>query len=378
MAHILPFSALSAVIVQLSLWLLLTLPTLAQATEVDWLAEVTQPPGDIEATEVTSLLDEQGQEITDLATWKDKRASILRDWRNFLGAYSPLEQPLPLDIETLESETLEYCTRTLIRYQADQGRKVRAYLLTPRSTDGPFPAIVAFHGTSPTTFQKLVGVTGDPERQMGLRLAKVGFVVLCPENFLWEKDSYLASTESVLAPHPGSKGMAVMLADGMRAVDVLVAQTNVDKERIGAFGHSLGAKETLYLTAFDDRIRAAVASEGGIGIHSTNWEAPWYLGAEVKSPDFLRDHHDLIALISPRPFLVLGGETGPGCSDGKRSWPPLLVGQQVSQFYGKPTRIGLLNHHEGHRLSWESGERTIGWLQAYVAEKVSVPPAEVD
>ncbi|TWT34757.1 hypothetical protein Enr8_21710 [Blastopirellula retiformator] len=160
-----------------------------------------------------------------------------------------------------------------------------------------------------------------------------------------------------------------MLADEMRAVDVLFAQEDVDPKRIGAYGHSLGAKEALYLTAFDNRVCAAVASEGGIGMDSTNWEAPWYLGPIVKSEGFTRRHDDLIALIAPRPFLALGGETGRGCADGVRSWPELLVGQRVAALYEQPLRIGLWNHGEGHHLSADSGKRIVEWLNAYVAEK---------
>ena len=60
-----------------------------------------------------------------------------------------------------------------------------------------------------------------------------------------------------------------MLYDAMRAVDVLESLPQVDRNRIGAVGHSLGAKETLYLAAFDERVKVAVASEGRhrISIH---------------------------------------------------------------------------------------------------------------
>ena len=356
--------------VSLFFLLFLSLPAHAWAGDVPWLDEVTQAPQDIDLSQVTTLQDADGKPITTLEAWKPKRARILKDWRDFLGAYSPLEESLPLNLEVVESDSLEHCTRTLVRYQAEPGRTVRAYLLVPHnSADKKLPAIVAFHGTSKTTFQKLVGLDGEPERHMGLRLAAAGFVVLCPENYLWEQKSYMDSVEAVLAPHPESRGMAVMLADGMRAVDVLQAQPNVDDNRIGTFGHSLGAKEAMYLAAFDERVCAAVASEGGVGMHSTNWEAPWYLGPIVKSQGFKRDHHDLVALVAPRPCLVLGGETGRGAADGERSWPHVVVGQKVAALYGQPNRIALLNHGQGHSLSIESGEKVIAWLQAYVAGK---------
>ncbi|MFN3153438.1 alpha/beta hydrolase family protein [Bremerella sp.] len=343
----------------------LSLSTLA-AEDVPWLAEVNTPPQDV----VAASQAEQPQ-ANDLAAWQQQRSTLRNQWKSFLGAYAFPD--LPLKIETLKEERLEHCTRRLIRYQAEPGRMVRAYLLIPHtSSKSKLPAVVAFHGTNSRTFDKLVGLDGEPERHMGLRLAEQGFIVICPENFLWEKNSYTGSTDAALKNHPGSKGMAVMLADGMRAVDVLFSLDNVDHQRIGSYGHSLGAKETLYLAAMDDRICAAVASEGGIEIGFSNWDAMWYLGDDVNKEGFPRKHQELVALIAGRPFLVLGGETGRGCADGERSWPALHHGHEIwKAYYPEPTRMGLLNHGQGHALPWDAGEKVIQWLTAYVANRAA-------
>ena len=157
-----------------------------------------------------------------------------------------------------------------------------------------------------------------------------------------------------------------MLFDAQRAVDILMAQPDVDSKRIGAIGHSLGAKETLYLAAFDERIRVAVASEGGTALGSTNWDASWYLGPQIRDPSFVRNHHELLAMIAPRPFLILGGETGPGAADGDRSWPLIETALPVCKFYRAPPRLGLLNHHQGHSIPDEVFERMSEWLVTYL------------
>lgn len=339
----------------------LSLSTVA-GQDVPWLSEVNTPPQGLSTSDQV-----QRPEAANLEAWQQQREKLRDQWKTFLGAYS--YPNLPLKLETIKEERLEDCTRRLIRYQAEPGRTVRAYLLIPHDpAEAKLPAIVAFHGTSASTFDKLVGLDGEPERHMGLRLAKAGFVVICPENYLWEQSSYKGSTEAALKNHPGSKGMAVMLADGMKAVDVLLSMDNVDPKRIGAYGHSLGAKETLYLAAMDDRIGASVASEGGVEIGFSNWDAVWYLGSDVKQANFPRKHEELISLIAGRPFLVLGGETGRGCADGERSWPALYAGQTVWQaYYPQPVRMGLLNHGQGHSLPWDVGEKVIQWLTVYTA-----------
>lgn len=68
----------------------------------------------------------------------------------------------------------------------------------------------------------------------------------------------------------------------------------------------------------------------------------------------------------PRPFLVLGGEQGPGAADGDRSWPLLEAALPVWRLYGEPTRLGLLNHGRGHSLKPEEFEMAAEWLGAYL------------
>ena len=101
-----------------------------------------------------------------------------------------------------------------------------------------------------------------------------------------------------------------MLYDSLVAVDILAALPEVDAARIGCVGHSLGAKETLYLAAFDERVKATVSSEGGIGTKFSNWDAAWYLGPSIKEPSFTHEHHELLALAAPRPVLARRRQLG--------------------------------------------------------------------
>ena len=48
----------------------------------------------------------------------------------------------------------------------------------------------------------------------------------------------------------------------MRALDLLQTLPRVDPARIGSIGHSLGGHNTLFLAAFDQRIKAAVSNCG--------------------------------------------------------------------------------------------------------------------
>jgi len=349
---------------------------ISRSANVPWLAEVQRPPEPPVVLDppLPALLHPQGADpITDVAGWKSTREQLRQAWLKFLG---PMPEPRPeLQLETLREEQVGGVLRRRVRYRLEEDLEAEAYLLVPgesipgRDAQGRRAGLVALHPTTNDTIEEIAGVKGDPRNHLGLQLARSGFVVSCPLCFLWHNAPTLpAAVESFRARHPGTLGMRKMLYDAQRGVDLLVAHPElVDPGRIGAVGHSLGAKETLYLTAFDDRIRTGVFSEGGIGFSSTNWNASWYLGKAIEQPGFPLNHSQLLALIAPRPFLLLGGESGPGAADGDRSWPYVEAALPVYRLLGTPPRLGLLNHHEGHSLSEASLRRVSEWLQIYTA-----------
>ncbi len=343
----------------------------ATAEDVSWLHLVQRVAPDAPreglGTLAPILTDGDGQVITSLEAWQQQRQVLRHKWLEFLG---PMPDPRPaVRLEVLSTEQANRTERQLVRYECEPGVWVEGYLLRRiDARDGrKRPGIVALHQTTKASIDEIAGVSGPQTMWLGLHFAQRGYVVFCPRCFLWQDvDDYQQAVERHRQRHPHSLGMAKMLYDAMRAVDVLVSLPDVDADRIGAVGHSLGAKEVLYLAAFDERIKAAVASEGGLGFRSTNWDAPWYLGPAIRDEQFPLNHHQLLALIAPRPFLVLGGEVGPGAADGDRSWPLLEAALPAWRLYGSPTRLGLFNHGEGHAIPPRAAARTAEWLEAYV------------
>ena len=187
-------------------------------------------------------------------------------------------------------------------------------------------------------------------------------MAICPRCFLWSQDlsiPYQQHVRQFQTRHPGCRGLAKMLYDARVAVDILAGLPEVDPQRLGAMGHSLGAKEVLYLAALDERIRAAVSSEGGIGTRFSNWDAPWYLGEAIRPSTFDHEHHELLALVAPRAFLLIGGES----ADGDRSWPFIEAALPVYRLYEGTPRVGLLNHRQGHNVPPQAEQRIEEWLR---------------
>jgi dienelactone hydrolase len=335
--------------------------------DVSWLAEIQSPPKELPADlpRLSDLLvDSRGAKIDTLDAWQKRREELRQWWLKFLGKM-PAERKMPPKLEVVEEDRLGGVVRQLVKYDVEPGISTEAYLCQPEMISGKVPAIAAFHSTVDHSIRQPAGIEGAPEKAFGLRYAKAGRIVFCPRNYLWPVTGKIAAAEEAdkyLQRVPGSLGMAKMLYDALVAVDILAAIPDVDAERIGAVGHSLGAKEVLYLAALDERVKVTISSEGGIGTRFSNWDAKWYLGPAITEPTFTHEHHELLALAAPRPFLLIGGES----ADGDRGWPFIERALAVYKLYGEPCRVGQYNHRQGHAVPPEALARMDEWLDAYL------------
>jgi dienelactone hydrolase len=339
----------------------------AQRREVSWLKEVLEPPAAAAVPSRTLtpvLIDTNGRPITTLEAWRRRRAELEQMWQEVLGPLE-VERTRPPRVEVIAEDRVDDVVRQRVRYFAEPEVETEAYVLAPRQPHRRCPGAIVFHSTTPESIRQPAGLADVREKHFGLALARRGFVAFCPRNFLWPDTDRMAAEAQMVRfrkRHPRARGMAKMLFDGQVAVDILAARSDVDPDRIGCIGHSLGAKEALYLAAFDRRIKAAVSSEGGIGTTMSNWDAGWYLGDTVRQAGFAREHHELLALAAPRPFLLVGGDS----ADGTASWPWLAAAMPVYRLYGAPARLGLLNHGRGHVVPPNVEPRLLEWLETYV------------
>lgn len=339
----------------------------AEQKEVPWLEEIQRAPQKVpaDATSLSSLLvDRDGAKITTVAAWEKRRDALRQQWLEFLGSLQ-LNLKYRPSLKVVQEENVEGVVRQRVEYEIEPGIRTEAYVLHPAKVSDKHPAVAVFHSTVNHSILQPAGLGKDTEKSFGFKLAQRGYSCICPRNFLWPDNEHIAAeaeTKRFQQRHPGVTGMAKMLYDSIIAVNILEQLPGVDPKRIGSVGHSLGAKEVLYLAAFDERIRATVSSEGGIGTRFSNWDAEWYLGPAIKKPDFRNEHHELLGLIAPRAFLLVGGES----ADGDKGWPFIEAALPVYRLYGPVSRLGQYNHRLGHAVPPASEQRIYEWLETYL------------
>ncbi len=356
----------------------LCLAALGARVDLCWIDEAQRLPAQLpeDAPKLSDLVaDAQGQRIATAQAWAKRRAELREKWLRFLGPF--LDAPrCPLNPQVLSTARLGGVTRKLVKLQVEPGVWMEAYLLHPAEPKGKLPGVVVFHSTVRYTIRQPAGLEGAEEKWIGLHLAEQGMVALCPRCFLWEPEGrgLADAVDRLHQRHPDWRGMAKMIFDGMRAADYLQTLPFVDRERLGCIGHSLGGKEALFVAAFDERFRAVVSSEGGIGLGFSNWEAPWYLGPEIRQPGFAMDNHEVLALVAPRPFLLIGG----GASDGEKSWPYVAAVLPIYRLLGAENNVGLINHGEGHAFPTIAQLRAYEWLAAHLGAQGAIRAFTLD
>lgn len=207
-----------------------------------------------------------------------------------------------------------------IAYESLPGFWVTANLYRPTSGSGRFPAVVLAPGH---------GAAGKTENwSWGANFARNGIVALAYDPIgQGERLQYYDAEKKIsfVGNPTGEHGEAnigpmligetvarYMVNDAMRAVDYLSARSDIDAQRIGAFGCSGGGTMTAYAAALDDRIRAAAVAcyiTSFTELLASNQGAQ---DAEQSLPHFIEqglDFADWVEAFAPKPYAVVSTES---------------------------------------------------------------------
>ncbi|MFO0804075.1 MAG: DUF2920 family protein [Gemmataceae bacterium] len=263
-------------------------------------------------TDLSYVLDAIGNKkpIRTVEDWHLRREHTVRSVARVMG---PLPSPLkrvPLDVKEIESIAVGNLIRKKVTFQSDGTKRVPAYLFTPsRQPTTKLPAILALHQTTRIGKDEPAGL-GNKDMSYGLELARRGYVVIVPDypNF--------GEHEYDFAKSGYASGSMKAVWDNIRAVDLLETLPEVDADRIGVIGHSLGGHNAIFTAFHDPRLKAVVSNCGFTTFQKDDmpsWTGPTYMpriksefGNDAKKVPF--DFQELVAGIAPRAFLASAAE----------------------------------------------------------------------
>lgn len=243
------------------------------------------------------------------------------------------DSDIPLNRVLVSSENKGKYTFQEMEINSTPGRRIKIVVTRPSDGDGPFPAVVcvAGHGGDRHT---CYGAENGYYR-MGERLAERGYVTI----------STRVSQHKVY--EEGRTLIGERLWDLMRCVDFLSSMEQVDDERIGCAGKSLGGEMVMWLGGMDERIRATVSA--GFLTKMDQMEQNHCMCWKFPGLRQLVDFPDLYSLIVPRALQ---------CQNGLKEPPsqfPVPLAREamkeikpIYQDFGKPENVALVAHEGGH------------------------------
>ena len=262
----------------------------------------------------------------DFNTWQESFRAVFLECLGRLPV-----KPKSLNLQVLEVvETAEFVRKKIV-YQADAYSVVPAYLFVPKTKnrEQSGAAIICPHGhgrgkddtagntSKPRDADHVARYNYNYAEQFAVR----GYVTLAPDLRCFgervddprvvyghteiEEGHHSCDINFVLGMLVGLNLLTLHVFDISRAVDLLSTIGQVDRNRIGCVGLSLGGTAALFSGAYDERIRVV-----GLSGYLNSWKNfPLVRGQICGSqivPSLLRygDLSDVAGLICPRPLFV--------------------------------------------------------------------------
>jgi len=281
------------------------------AGSVVWAGEPTAPDYP-DHSQLFVYRDEAGREhpVRTPQDWAIRRRHILANMQKAMGLLPERTNLVPLDVQVTERFEGDGFTRLTLSFAVEEGDRVPAFLFLPAGLKKGVrtAAMLALHPTSPLGKKISAGWGEEPNRNYGLELAQRGYVVLVPDypsfgdyKYDFDADRYVSGTMKGIFNH-------------MRCVDLLQSRPEVDPQRIGVIGHSLGGHNAMFVGVFDERLQVIVSSCGWTPFHDyykgniAGWTSARYMprlrdvyGLDPNRVPF--DFYEVIAALAPRPFF---------------------------------------------------------------------------
>jgi dienelactone hydrolase len=309
--------------------------------------------------------------------WESKRAQIRATLWELLGQLPP--RPKVPMVKTVSREDRGDFVVEKFTFDNAAGATVPGYLLLPQHREGRSPGVLFCHwhgGEYDIGKEELFQSRHTPEAP-GPALARRGLVVLGVDAYCFgerngqgpggpeEKGSAGEMTASKFNLWVGRSLWGMILRDDLMACDYLASRPEVDPDRLGVTGISMGATRSWWLMALDERLKTGVAVacltryenlilHEQLKAHGIYYFVPGLLGRF--------DTEAIVSLIAPRPVLFQTGDQDSGSPvDGVHAIEAAV--RPVYELYGRKEAFqSVVYPGLGHVYTREMWDKTVDWL----------------
>ncbi len=267
------------------------------------------------------------------------------------------DKDIPLDAAVVETMDQEKFVREKVVLRGAYDYRVPGYLAIPKTGAPPYPCVLQIHGM---TLSKEDFWRSDSYHKGHLltpALLDAGFAVLALDaQYHGERIIFndFQSTLIMLFRKHWINRMREMVVqtvvDYRRAIDYLETRKEIDPNRIGVIGYSLGGTMSLILTGVDTRIKVTTACVAPLLMHPIFPDQP---DLSAIAP------YNFIRAINGRPVLMLMGrndyEVNYTVAEAKASYD-LIEGESKE----------IVFYDSEHQLPEEHVSKAAGWFKNHL------------
>ncbi len=319
-----------------------------------------------------------------LQQWERDRGQVRATLVKLMGDLPP--RPDPRKVRVLSSEDRGEFTLDKIQFHNGADAIVPGYVMVPKSPPGGNagrrPCILLLHEHGGTKDSVCLDVNA--RDHAGTQLVRRGYIVAAIDSYFHgervghgpggaaENKAAQELQFSKINLWLGRSLWGMQVRDEQCFLDYLVTRPDIDAEKIGASGMSMGSTRSWWLAAVDDRVKAIVGvvcftryteliQHGYLRAHGIYYFVPGML-----------QHFDteaIHALVAPRPHLELSGDQDPGTPlDGVETLERKLA--DLYTLYGKPENFhSAVWTKTGHEYLPEMRDRMIAWFERHLPVK---------
>jgi len=257
----------------------------------------------------------------------------------YLEALGPRPPRAPFAVQVMAVEDRGRYEARKIAMNLSADTRVKAYLLVPKG-EGPFPGMLALHDHGAHFSigkEKVVRPFGEPPeriadaeqwadacyggRFIGDELARRGYVVFATDALFWgdrgRREGVRYESQQALAANMFQLGLSwagTIVWDDLRSAEFLQGLPQVDPERIGCVGLSMGSNRSWHLAAATDVVRAGIAicwmGDTPTLMGEGNNQTKGYSAFSMLHPGLRNrlDYPDVASIACPKPMLFYNGE----------------------------------------------------------------------
>ena len=245
-----------------------------------------------------------------------------------------------------------------------------------------YTGILAVHETNIELGKKQIIVEdGNYERAYGYELAQRGYVVIAVNQYGFGEDIGASVKkeelfETLLEKYPNWSIDGMRLLEHKKAIDVAISFdfVKLKEDSFGTIGNSQGGRGSLYIAAFDDRIKCAAVS-AGVSPNETNAyrivKHDKYLNprlAENMTYDGRNqwEYEEFISLCAPRAILFMEPFYDDYNPHTMATITCIYNASNVYRLLDAPEKIALFTHGDGHTTIRQTKDFAYEWLDRFL------------